>query len=90
MNEAEKRARTAGKRSLDVGGSNDGARRLYKRLGYRVTSRRRGLIYWIVTGDAVVHHMEKSLAEPANVRPPKPLPPPPRSALLPIPATRYH
>ena len=65
MNEAEKRARTAGKRlmSLDVAGNNDGARRLYKRLGYRVTSTRRSLIYRIITGDPVVHHMEKSLAK---------------------------
>lgn len=64
MNAAEELARQSGKNlmSLDVAGQNKDARRLYERLGYRVTATSRGrLIQW-VTGDAVVHHMEKSLA----------------------------
>ncbi len=64
MNAAEERARQSGKdlMFLDVAGANKDARRLYERLGYRVTATSRGrLIRW-VTRDPVVHHMEKSLA----------------------------
>lgn len=63
MNAAEELAREMGKNlmSLDVAGHNKDARRLYERLGYRVTATSRGrLIRW-VTKDPVVHHMEKSL-----------------------------
>lgn len=64
MNAAEELARELGKKlmSLDVAGHNNDARRLYERLGYRVTATSRGrLIRW-VTRDPVVHHMEKPLA----------------------------
>ena len=64
MNAAEELARESGKNlmSLGVVGQNKDARRLYERLGYRVTATSRGrLIRW-VTGDSVVHRMEKSLA----------------------------
>ena len=65
MNAAEDRARSAGKRLLSLGviGENDGARRLYERLGYRVTGTRRGFLVRFVTGDNAVHRMEKPLTD---------------------------
>ncbi len=64
MNAAEELARESGKNlmSLGVVGQNKDARRLYERLGYGVTATSRGrLIRW-VTGDDVVHRMEKPLS----------------------------
>ena len=64
MNAAEELARESDKNfmSLAVIGKNEAARRLYERLGYRVTSSQQGrLIRWL-TGDDVVHHMEKTLS----------------------------
>ena len=65
MNAAQARARSAGKQllSLDVAGENNGARRLYERLGYRVTGTRRRFLIRFVTGDNTVHRMEKPLAD---------------------------
>ena len=65
MNAAEDRARSAGKRllSLDVSAENDGARRLYERLGYRVTATQRGFLVRFVAGDSALHRMEKPLSD---------------------------
>ncbi len=64
MNAAEELARESGKNFLSLGvvGQNKDARRLYERLGYRVTGSSRGCLIRWVTGDDVVHHMKKPLA----------------------------
>ncbi len=64
MNAAEDLAKQRGKEfmSLAVIGENESARKLYERLGYRVTGTQRGFVYWIITGDRVVHRMEKALS----------------------------
>ena len=65
MNAAEELARQRGKNFMSLGviGKNEAARRLYERLGYRVTASQRGrLIRW-VTGDDVAHRMEKTLSD---------------------------
>ncbi len=65
MNAAEDLARQRDKNLMSLGviGKNEAARRLYERLGYRVAASQQGrLIRWI-TGDDVVHHMEKALSD---------------------------
>ncbi len=62
MNAAEELARERGKNLMSLGviGENEAARRLYERLGYRVTKSQKGRMIRWVTGDDVVHHMEKA------------------------------
>ncbi len=65
MNAAEDLAKESGKNFMSLGviGKNEAARRLYERLGYRVTASQHGrLIHW-VTGDDVAHRMEKALSD---------------------------
>ena len=47
--------------SLGVIGGNEGAIRLYERLGYRTTRTWRGLLARLATGSSELRHMEKSL-----------------------------
>ena len=72
MRRAEERAVALGKRrmSLDVIGENEGAIRLYERLGYRITRTQRGFPVRLATGSEIVHRMEKPLASgPSAGRP---------------------
>lgn len=64
--EAQARARGCGTLSLDVIGTNDGAIRLYEKLGYRIAQTQRGFYVRLATGTTETHRMEKSLA---NERP---------------------
>ena len=64
MRRAEEQAVAMGKRrmSLNVIGENEGAIRLYERLGYRITRTQRGSLVRLATGSEIVHRMEKPLA----------------------------
>ena len=64
MRQAEEQAVVLGKRkmTLDVIGENEGAIRLYQRLGYRITRTQRGFWVRLATDSEIVHRMEKSLA----------------------------
>lgn len=63
MKRAEQQARAEGKRllSLNVIGDNEGAIRLYERLGYRITKTMRGYLVRLASGSEFVHRMEKPL-----------------------------
>ena len=63
MAEAEARARELGLPllALDVIGDNQGAIRLYERLGYKIVKTTRGFLVKYVTGSDEVHRMEKRL-----------------------------
>ena len=64
MERAEARARAMGKRRLSLGviGENEGAIRLYERLGYRITRTMSGFWVRLATDSEIVHRMEKPLA----------------------------
>ena len=64
MERAEARARTMGKRQLSLGviGENEGAIRLYERLGYRITRTQQGFLVRLATDSEIVHRMEKPLS----------------------------
>ena len=64
MQKAEEKARAMGKRRMSLGviGENEGAIRLYERLGYRTTRTWRGRMVRLVSGSAEVRRMEKPLA----------------------------
>lgn len=64
MRRAEEKARSMGKRTMSLGviGENDGAIRLYERLGYRTTRTWRGFPVRLATGSAEVRRMEKPVA----------------------------
>ena len=63
MERAEARAHELGKRQLSLGviGENEGAIRLYERLGYRITRTQRGFWVRLATDSEIVHRMEKPL-----------------------------
>ena len=63
MAEAEARARELNLPllALDVIGDNQGAIRLYERLGYKIVKTTRGFLVTYVTGSDEVHRMEKQL-----------------------------
>lgn len=63
MAEAEARARELNLPllALDVIGDNQGAIRLYERLGYKIVKTTRGFLIKYVTGSDEVHRMEKQL-----------------------------
>ena len=65
LRKAEERARSMGKRTMSLGviGDNEGAIRLYERLGYRRTQTWNGYLVRLATGSAAVHRMEKPLAD---------------------------
>ncbi len=65
MRRAESKARAMGKRTMSLGviGENEGAIRLYERLGYRTTRTWRGLPVRLAAGSAEVHRMKKPVAE---------------------------
>lgn len=65
MHRAEEEARSAGKRTMSLGviGENDGAIRLYERLGYRTTRTWRGFLIRLASGSEEVRRMEKPIAE---------------------------
>ena len=65
LRKAEERARSIGKRMMSLGviGENEGAIRLYERLGYRRTRTWDGHLVRLATGSAGVHRMEKRLGE---------------------------
>ena len=64
MERAEARALAMDKRLLSLGviGENEGAIRLYERLGYRITRTMSGFWVRLATDSEVVHRMEKPLA----------------------------
>ena len=64
MHEAESKARTMGKRTMSLGviTENDGAIRLYQRLGYTTSKTWDGFLVRLASGSAAVHRMEKPLA----------------------------
>ena len=53
-----------GKRTISLGviGGNEGAIRLYERLGYRTTRTWRGFLVRLASGSAEVRRMEKPVA----------------------------
>ena len=63
MRQAEEQAAALGKRkmTLDVIGENEGAIRLYQRLGYRIVRTQRGFWVRLATDSEIVHRMEKPL-----------------------------
>ena len=63
MERAEARARAMSKRQLSLGviGENEGAIRLYERLGYRITRTQQGFWVRLATASEIVHRMEKPL-----------------------------
>ena len=65
MRRAEAKARSMGKRTMSLGviGENDGAIRLYERLGYRTTRTSRGFLVRLAAGSVEVHRMEKPVAD---------------------------
>ena len=65
MRRAEEKARSAGKRTMSLGvvGENDGAIRLYERLGYRTTRSWRGFLIRLASGSEEVRRMEKPIAD---------------------------
>ena len=65
MERAEARASAMGKRRLSLGviGENEGAIRLYERLGYRITRTMSGFWVRLATDSEIVHRMEKPLAD---------------------------
>lgn len=73
--EAQARARGCGTMSLDVIGANDGAIRLYKKLGYRIVQTQRGFYVRLATGTTETHRMEKAIGT-RRVPEPRETPPP--------------
>ena len=65
MQRAEERARSMGKRTMSLGviGENEGAIRLYERLGYGTTRTWRGFLVRLATGSTEVHRMEMQIAD---------------------------
>ena len=65
MRRAERMARSMGKRTMSLGviGENDGAIRLYERLGYRTTRTWRGFLIRLAAGSSEVRRMEKPIAD---------------------------
>ena len=65
MRRAEEKARSAGKRTMSLGvvGENEGAIRLYERLGYRTTRSWRGFLIRLASGSEEVRRMEKPVAD---------------------------
>ena len=63
MNRAEDKAKSMGKRamSLWVIGGNEGAIRLYERLGYKTTRTSRGFFVRLAVGDSEARRMEKPI-----------------------------
>lgn len=63
MHEAEAMARAMDKRTMSLGviTENEGAIRLYQRLGYTTTRTWRGFLVRLASGSAAVHQMEKAL-----------------------------
>ena len=63
LRKAEARARSMGKRTMSLGviAENEGAIRLYERLGYRRTHTWDGYLVRLATGSAAVHRMEKAV-----------------------------
>jgi len=63
MHEAEAKARAMDKRTMSLGviTENQGAIRLYQRLGYETTKTWRGFLVRLASGSTAVHRMEKSL-----------------------------
>ena len=63
MNRAEDKAKSMGKRvmSLWVIGENEGAIRLYERLGYETTQTSRGFFVRLAVGDSEARRMEKPI-----------------------------
>ena len=61
LQQAEERAGAMGKRTMSLGviGENEGAIRLYERVGYRRTHTWDGYLVRLATGSAEVHRMEK-------------------------------
>ena len=64
MRKAEQTAIAMGKRTMSLGviGENEGAIRLYERLGYRTTRTWRGFLVRLASGSAEVRRMEKPVA----------------------------
>ena len=65
MRNVEERARLMGKSTMSLGviGGNEGAIRLYERLGYRTTRTWRGLLARLATDSSELRRMEKSLMQ---------------------------
>ena len=65
MQAAEAKARDTGKRTMSLGviTENEGAIRLYQRLGFTTTRTWRGFLVRLASGSAAVHRMEKSLGD---------------------------
>ena len=65
MRRAETIARSMDKRKMSLGviGENDGAIRLYERLGYRTTRTWRGFLIRLAAGSEEVRRMEKPVAD---------------------------
>ncbi|MCY3913274.1 MAG: GNAT family N-acetyltransferase [Chloroflexi bacterium] len=63
MQAAEAKARDMGKHTMSLGviTENEGAIRLYQRLGYTTTKTWDGLLVRLASGSTAVHRMEKSL-----------------------------
>ncbi len=63
MQKAEQKAVSMGKRTTSLGviGGNEGAARLYERLGYKTTRTSRGFLVRLATGSPEVRRMEKPL-----------------------------
>ena len=61
MQAAGERAATLGAHTMSLGvlGDNEGAFRLYERLGYRTVRTERGFLVRLATGSAEVHRMER-------------------------------
>ena len=65
MRNVEERARLMGKSTMSLGviGGNEGAIRLYERLGYRTVRTWRGLLARLATDSSELRRMEKSLMQ---------------------------
>lgn len=63
MQRAEEKARSMGKRTMALGviGENEGAMRLYERLGYVSTRTWRGFLVRLATGSTELHRMEMQI-----------------------------
>lgn len=65
MQRAEEKARSMGKRTMSLGviGENEGAIRLYERLGYWTTRTWRGFLVRLATGSIEAHRMEMQIVD---------------------------
>ena len=68
MRKAEEKARSMGKQTMTLAviGENEGAIRLYERLGYQTIRSSRGILVWLAIKSAEVRYMRKPLPDEAH------------------------